>query len=98
MPQSEKASPAEVHQTLSLLLAQLTLRPAHREHLRSPKRGLSDEQIESLGFKSTPPPFLCRSITARLIKMGCKVEGVPGFYRDDCGYWTMAFYKKHLEF
>lgn len=94
VPQSEKASPAEIHQTLSLLLAQLTLRPAHREHLRSPKRGLSDEQIESLGFKSTPPPFLCRSITARLIKMGCKVEGVPGFYRDDCGYWTMAFYKK----
>lgn len=94
VPQSEKASPAEIHQTLSLLLAQLTLRPAHREHLRSPKRGLSDEQIESLGFKSTPPPFLCRSITARLIQMGCKVEGVPGFYRDDCGYWTMAFYKK----
>lgn len=92
--QSEKASPAEIHQTLSLLLAQLTLRPAHREHLRSPKRGLSDEQIESLGFKSTPPPFLCRSITARLIQQGCKVEGVPGFYRDDCGYWTMAFYKK----
>lgn len=94
VPQSEKASPAEIHQTLSLLLVQLTLRPAHREHLRSPKRGLSDEQIESLGFKSTPPPFLCRSITARLIQMGCKVEGVPGFYRDDCGYWTMAFYKK----
>lgn len=94
VPQSEKASPAEIHQTLSLLLAQLTLRPDHREHLRSPKRGLSDEQIESLGFKSTPPPFLCRSITARLIQMGCKVEGVPGFYRDDCGYWTMAFYIK----
>ena len=29
VPQSEKASPAEIHQTLSLLLAQLTLRPAH---------------------------------------------------------------------
>ena len=38
VPQSNKASPAEIHQTLSLLLAQLTLRPAHREHLRSPKR------------------------------------------------------------
>lgn len=36
VPQSNKASPAEIHQTLSLLLAQLTLRPAHREHLRSP--------------------------------------------------------------
>ena len=94
MPQSDKASPAEIHQTLSLLLAQLTLRPAHREHLRSPKRGLSDEQIESLGFKSTPPPFLCRSITDRLIRQGCRVQGVPGFYRDDSGHWTMAFYKK----
>lgn len=80
VPQSNKASPAEIHQTLSLLLAQLTLRPAHREHLRSPKRGLSDEQIDALGFKSTPPPFLCRSITERLIKQGCKVQGVPGFY------------------
>ena len=94
VPQSDKASPAEIHQTLSLLLAQLTLRLAHREHLRSPKRGLSDEQIESLGFKSTPPPFLCRSITDRLIKQGCRVQGVPGFYRDDSGHWTMAFYKK----
>lgn len=94
VPQSNKASPAEIHQTLSLLLAQLTLRPAHREHLRSPKRGLSDEQIEALGFKSTPPPFLCRSITDRLIRQGCRVQGVPGFYRDDSGHWTMAFYKK----
>ena len=94
VPQSDKASPAEIHQTLSLLLAQLTLRPAHREHLRSPKRGLSDEQIESLGFKSTPPSFLCRSITDRLVRQGCKVQGVPGFYRDDSGHWTMAFYKK----
>lgn len=94
VPQSDKASPAEIHQTLSLLLAQLTLRPAHREHLRSPKRGLSDEQIEALGFKSTPPPFLCRSITDRLIKQGCRVQGVPGFYRDVSGHWTMAFYKK----
>ena len=94
VPQSNKASPAEIHQTLSLLLAQLTLRPAHREHLRSPKRGLSDEQIDALGFKSTPPPFLCRSITERLIKQGCKVQGVPGFYQDDGGHWTMAFHQK----
>ena len=94
VPQSNKASPAEIHQTLSLLLAQLTLRPAHREHLRSPKRGLSDEQIDALGVKSTPPHFLCRSITERLIKQGCKVQGVPGFYRDDGGHWTMAFCQK----
>lgn len=93
--QSEMASPQEIHQTLSLLMQLLPLQPAHRNHLRSPKRGLSDEQIDRLGLKSTPPPFLCRSITERLIKQGCKVEGVPGFYEDKYGHWTMNFYQKN---
>jgi len=92
--QAEQASVQEIHQTLSLLLAMLHLQPVHRNHLRSPKRGLSDEQIDRIGFKSTPPPFLCRSIAERLMKQGCKVEGVPGFYLDDSGRWTMNFYRK----
>ena len=92
--QSNKASPAEIHQTFSLLLANLTLRPAHREHLRSERRGLSDNQIDELGFKSTPPKFLCRTITKRLIQQGCTVKGVPGFYKDSSGCWTMAFSQK----
>ena len=93
--QAERASGQKIHQTLSLLLAMLPLQPAHRNHLHSPKRGLSDEQIDRIGFKSTPPPFLCRSITERLMKQGCKVEGVPGFYLDDSGRWTMNFYRKN---
>ena len=93
--QAERASGQEIHQTLSLLLAMLPLQPAHRNHLHSPKRGLPDEQIDRIGFKSTPPPFLCRSITERLMKQGCKVEGVPGFYLDDSGRWTMNFYRKN---
>lgn len=93
--QSNMASPQEIHQTLSLLMRLLPLQPVHRNHLRSPKRGLTDEQIDNLGLKSTPPPFLCRSITERLIKQGCKVEGVPGFYEDDNGHWTMNFYRKN---
>ena len=93
--QAERASGQEIHQTLSLLLAMLPLQPAHRNHLHSPKRGLSDEQIDRIGFKSTPPPFLCRAITERLMKQGCKVEGVPGFYLDDSGRWTMNFYRKN---
>ena len=36
--QAERASGQEIHQTLSLLLAMLPLQPAHRNHLRSPKR------------------------------------------------------------
>ena len=89
--QSERASLQEIHQTYSLLLEMLSLNPAHRAHLRSEKRGPGDGQIDSLGFKSTPPCFLCRSLTERLIKQGCKVEGVPGFYLHEGGYWTLRF-------
>lgn len=91
--QSEQASVQVVHQTLSMLLSMLTLTPAHRKHLNV-KRGMSDEQIKEFGFRSTPPPYLCRSLTARLIKAGCTVQGVPGFYIDDSGKWTVKFYQR----
>ena len=91
--QSDAASVQEVHQTLSMLLSMLTLIQAHREHLRS-VRGLSDDEITRFGFKSTPPPFLCRSLTNRLVKAGCRVQGVPGFYVDDNGCWTVKFHQR----
>ena len=53
----KQASAQEVHQTYSLLLGMLNLSPAHRAHLRSDKRGLTEEQIAEFGFKSTPPYF-----------------------------------------
>lgn len=93
--QSPPASPQEVHQTLSLLFGMLSLTPTHRKHLRSPKRGLTDEQIEDAGFKSTPPQFLCRSLTERLIRQGCTVQGVPGFYMDEKGNWTIRFHSRY---
>lgn len=89
--QAEPASVQEVHQTLALLFEMLTLRPAHKAHLRSEKRGLTDEQIHAFGFKSTPPDFLCRSLTERLMRQGCRVQGVPGFYLHKQGYWTVHF-------
>lgn len=52
--QSVLASPQEIHQTFSMLLELLTLTPQHRKHLHE-VRGLTDEQIERLGYKSTPP-------------------------------------------
>lgn len=91
--QSDAASVQEVHQTLSMLLSMLTLIPAHRVHLQS-VRGLSDDEITRFGFKSTPPPFLCRSLTNRLVKAGCRVQGVPGFYVDDNGCWTVKFHQR----
>lgn len=92
-PQSERAPAQVLHQTYSTLLSMLSLSPGHRKHLKE-VRGLTDEQIDAFGFKSTPPPYLCRSLTDRLIKQGCTVQGVPGFYVNDKGSWTVKFYQR----
>lgn len=88
--QSARASRQAIHQTLSMLLSMLSLTPKHRAHLRE-TRGLTDDQIERFGFKSTPPPYLCKSLTARLLKQGCTLQGVPGFYLAEDGRWTVRF-------
>ena len=88
--QSVRASRQAIHQTLSMLFSMLSLTPKHRAHLRE-VRGLTDDQIERFGFKSTPPPYLCKSLTARLLKQGCIVQGVPGFYLAEDGRWTVRF-------
>lgn len=90
-PAPPRADAQIVHQTLSLLFAMLSLRPEHRAHLKSDKRGLTDAQIKDFGFKSTPPYYLCRSLTQRLLAQGCTVQGVPGFYQNRQGQWTVAF-------
>lgn len=74
--QSARAPRQAIHQTLSMLFSMLSLTPKHRAHLRE-VRGLTDDQIERFGFKSTPPHYLCKSLTARLLKQGCIVQGVP---------------------
>ena len=92
-PQSERANIPVIHHTFSALMASLTLTPTHRQHLRT-KRGLTDEQIDQYGFKSTPPPYLCRSITEQLLEQGCTVQGVPGFYVNEAGKWTLKFHQR----
>lgn len=92
--QSQRASDQEIHQTYSLLLEMLSLTDRHRRHLRSPKRGLTDEQIDLLGYKSTPPSFLCRTLTEKLLVKGCTVQGVPGFYQTEDGNWSVRFSKR----
>lgn len=94
VPQSQRASDQEIHQTYSLLFEMLSLTDTHRRHLRSPKRGLTDGQIDMLGYKSTPPAFLCRTLTERLIAKGCTVQGVPGFYQLEDGCWSIKFHKR----
>lgn len=88
--QARLAGVQEIHQTLSMLFGMLKLSEKHRKHLRD-ARGLTDEQIERLGYKSTPPFYLGRSLAERLQKQGCTVEGIPGFYLGKDGKWTINF-------
>lgn len=76
------------HNTYTAFLSMLTLSKEHRKHLQT-VRGLPDEQIEKLGYKSTPPFYMCRALANRLLQNGCQLEGVPGFYQKD-GQWTIA--------
>ena len=39
--QNARATPQEIHQTYSLLLSMLPLKPTHKAHLLSPRRGLN---------------------------------------------------------
>lgn len=93
MPQAERASKQEIHHTFTTIMSALSLTPAHREHLRS-KRGLTDAQIDQFGFKSTPPPEFCRILARQLAEFGYRVQGVPGFYIDGYGKWTIKFHRR----
>lgn len=88
--QSTLADIQTIHKTLSALFDMLSLSKHHREHL-SVQRGLSDEQIDRFGFKSVPPFYLCRPLVKRLLDKGHVVQGVPGFYVDKDGQWTIQF-------
>ena len=76
------------HKTYTALLSMLTLSDAHYEHLKK-VRGLSNEQIAKLGYKSNPPFYMCGLLAERLIERGYTLEGIPGFYQKD-GQWTIA--------
>ncbi len=89
---TDRAENPVIHRTLSALLDMLALSDRHRLHLTQ-VRGLTDEQIQRSGYKSTPPFCMCESLTSRLIKQGYTVKGVPGFYQRD-GRWTMNFSTK----
>lgn len=87
IPESELASAVVRNNTYSNLLSLLTLGSKHRESLLM--RGLSGEDIERLGYRTTPAVRSGRIVT-ELLERGCTLEGVPGFYRDkESGGWKL---------
>lgn len=77
------------------MLKLLKLSRSHRDDLR--RRGLTEGEIsrmDQLGYKSTCAEDSV-SIARRLIKSGCNLKGVPGFFVNRNGDWEIAFYKKN---
>ena len=74
------------NETYTALLSKLTLASDHRQNLRN--RGLSDEEIDRLGYRTTPVVGT-QTIARQLLSDGCYLSGVPGFYRKD-GQWSFV--------
>ena len=54
------------------------------------REGLQPEQIEAQRYRSVPL-FGMKKLVKRLAEEGYMVKGVPGFYRDTDGNWTINF-------
>ena len=93
-PEIENAPPAsdeEKNKTYTMLFSMLVLAESHKKNLLA--RGFSEEQIEQNGYKSTPV-FGFRKLTKKLMDAGCTVKGVPGFYQEEDGTWSIYFNPK----
>lgn len=75
------------HATYSALLSKLSLAPDHRDNLLG--RGLTDREIEGLGYKTTPVAG-SSAIAKQLRAEGLYLAGVPGFYRTETDAWTFV--------
>lgn len=95
-PLPPQASVADIEvrdRTYRALLSKLTLAPDHRDNLLA--RGLSDAEIERLGYRSTPVVGF-HALAKELVNEGHELFGVPGFYREEDGRWTMAIYRRGI--
>lgn len=72
--------------TYKALLEKLSLAPDHLENLHN--RGLTDDAIKTLGYKTTPVCGMT-SIAKQLIEEGHYLSGVPGFYKLNSGEWSL---------
>lgn len=89
--ESKLASPEEIDRTYRAMLEHLDLQTLHYENLIN--RGLNAGQIEKHMYRSTPSRRT-EEITSALLRTGCILKGVPGFYMDSKGIWQLNLYPK----
>ena len=74
------------HNTYTVLLSKLSLAGDHKENLLN--RGLTEEEIRVLGYK-TSPVVGHTALAKQLQSEGYYLAGVPGFFRNENGSWTL---------
>lgn len=73
------------HATYTALLSKLSLAEDHMDNLLN--RGLTNDDITRLGYKTTPVVGMS-AIARQLHSEGYYLSGVPGFYRNDENEWS----------
>ena len=87
------ANRKDIDRTYRTLLSLCTLAQEHEKDLF--RRGLTEKNIAHFGFKTVPVKFNeRRCIVSALLERGCKLEGVPGFYKDKFDEWNINIYEK----
>ena len=89
-PEREPSSLAARHDTYYDMLTHLELSPKHKADLLA--RGLSEERITQNMYRSLPRGDKPRRFLAGMLADFHELDGIPGFYVDDNGYWNIAGY------
>lgn len=77
----------ERHDVFYTMLSHLELSAKHRENLR--ERGLSDERIDRNMYRTLPGSERARLFLANMLADFYELDGIPGFYRNNMGNWTI---------
>jgi hypothetical protein len=81
------------HAAYSTLLSLLSLAPDHYNNLL--ERGLSEKAIIEGEYK-TAPIIGSHAIAKSLLESVARIEGVPGFYKDNEGIWSFIKHKRGI--
>ena len=81
------------HKTYTALLEKLSLASDHIDNLRG--RGLKEDEIKQLGYKTTPVVGM-EKIAKELVQEGCELSGVPGFYQTESGTWKFTINQRGI--
>jgi hypothetical protein len=81
-----KADINTLDKTYSTLLSLLSLYPRHKDNLIH--RGLPEDQIKILNYKSMPESE--RYEIVKTLSQNLDLQGVPGFWFDSYGHWRLS--------